>query len=246
MAGGFLGTLTTRLPLQGRPLSYDTLLRNPHCDHCGHILRWRDLIPLYSYFRLQGRCAFCKASIAKSYPLLELAAGFVPVVAMLATESLAELIALSILGWLLLAITVIDLKTRVIANVLTQTLLWLGLLVNLNGMFTPLHDAVVGILVGYASLWLLHHLFRTLTTKTLLGHDDFKMFAMCGAWVGWGQLSWLLMLTAVLLFLFWGIQMLRGRAQQLMGFSPAISSALFLLLLWPELPHRLDDVMILR
>ena len=43
-----------------------------HCVHCRKTLQARDLIPLWSYLVLQGKCRACHASISARYPLVEL------------------------------------------------------------------------------------------------------------------------------------------------------------------------------
>lgn len=43
------------------------------CPHCGHELAAKDLVPLFSWLLLRGRCRYCRASIGVQYPLVELA-----------------------------------------------------------------------------------------------------------------------------------------------------------------------------
>ena len=33
------------------------------CDACGHVLGWRDLIPVFTYLLAKGRCRYCGAKI---------------------------------------------------------------------------------------------------------------------------------------------------------------------------------------
>lgn len=42
------------------------------CPHCGHTLSWTDLVPLFSWLFLKGKCRYCGAEIGKLYPLTEL------------------------------------------------------------------------------------------------------------------------------------------------------------------------------
>ena len=42
------------------------------CLHCGHELRWYDLIPLVSWLTLKGRCRYCHKSIGRMEPLIEI------------------------------------------------------------------------------------------------------------------------------------------------------------------------------
>ena len=47
------------------------------CMSCRHKLNWSELIPLFSFLRLKGRCRHCRTKISLQYPLIELAAGLV-------------------------------------------------------------------------------------------------------------------------------------------------------------------------
>lgn len=44
------------------------------CMHCGHTLRARDLVPIFSYLALRGRCRYCGVRVSLQYPVVELAA----------------------------------------------------------------------------------------------------------------------------------------------------------------------------
>ena len=44
-----------------------------YCPHCRHQLSWRDLIPLFSFLILKGKCRHCRQKISLQYPLVELA-----------------------------------------------------------------------------------------------------------------------------------------------------------------------------
>lgn len=42
-----------------------------HCPHCRHTLQWADLIPIFSYVLLCGRCRYCRKHVSLQYPLVE-------------------------------------------------------------------------------------------------------------------------------------------------------------------------------
>ncbi len=45
------------------------------CPYCKQGLRWKDLIPVFSFLFLAGRCRYCKSKISAQYPLVEIATG---------------------------------------------------------------------------------------------------------------------------------------------------------------------------
>src|SRR5690606_4955661 len=96
----------------------------------------------------------------------------------------------------LLALALIDAESGLLPDLLSLPLLWLGLLINLNGAFTQLHDAVLGAAAGYLSLWGICQLFLLLTGKVGMGHGDFKLLAALGAWLGWLSLPWVLLISS--------------------------------------------------
>ncbi len=53
-----------------------------YCPNCKHKLSWKDLIPIFSFFELQGKCRYCKQKISWQYPLVEFATGILFVLAL--------------------------------------------------------------------------------------------------------------------------------------------------------------------
>jgi prepilin signal peptidase PulO-like enzyme (type II secretory pathway) len=47
------------------------------CPHCKHMLAWHDLVPVFSWLFLRGRCRYCNKAISKQYPLVEIAMALV-------------------------------------------------------------------------------------------------------------------------------------------------------------------------
>jgi len=68
--GSFLNVIIDRVP---REESF--LVGRSHCDYCKHTLAWYDLIPLFSFLALLGRCRYCKKFIGYKYPIVELTTG---------------------------------------------------------------------------------------------------------------------------------------------------------------------------
>lgn len=50
----------------------DLLRDRSECTHCHHKLAWYDLIPVFSWVFLKGKCRYCKKPISAQYPLVEL------------------------------------------------------------------------------------------------------------------------------------------------------------------------------
>ena len=102
-----------------------------------------------------------------------------------------------LLGLGLLALSMIDLETRLLPDSITMPLLWLGLAFNLFDTFAPLRDSVVGAMAGYVVLWAVFHGFKFVTGRDGMGYGDFKLLALLGAWLGWQALPGILLLGSL-------------------------------------------------
>ena len=111
----------------------------------------------------------------------------------------------------LLTLARVDAETGLLPDLLTQPLLWLGLLVNLNGTFVMLQHAVLGAVAGYLILWVVFRLFLLFTGREGMGHGDFKLLAAIGAWLGWAALPWVLLASSSLALAAAVLLRLRGR-----------------------------------
>ena len=169
------------------------------CPHCGHVVAWYENIPILSYLWLRGRCSACSQAISKRYPLIEFvtAALFAVAAWHLAPVSPMHFYAALVLLSFLIALACIDLDTYLLPDSLTMPLLWIGLLLNLNGLFVPLAEAVMGAVAGYLVLWSVYWLFKLSTGKEGMGYGDFKLLAALGAWFGWKMLLPIVLLSSL-------------------------------------------------
>ena len=206
------------------------------CPKCGHSIRFYENIPVLSWLLLSGKCSQCKNPISKRYPLVELitAALSLVVAQMYGVSSITFFMLL--LTWGLVALTLIDLDHMLLPDQIVLPLLWLGLLFNIQNGFVPLEDAVIGAAVGYMSLFSVFWLFKLLTGKEGMGHGDFKLFALFGAWIGW-QLLPLLILLASVAGAIVGISLMLFKShsrEQAIPFGPYLAIAGWLCILWGE------------
>jgi leader peptidase (prepilin peptidase)/N-methyltransferase len=219
---------------------FDLMVPRSRCPHCGHPIGAFENIPIVSYLWLRGRCSACGKRISPRYPLVEaLTAVLSAFVAWHFGFTVAAVGAL-LLTWALIALTFIDFDHQLLPDDLTLPLLWLGLLVNVDGVFAPLSSAVIGAAAGYLSLWLVYHGFRLLTGKEGMGYGDFKLFAVLGAWLGWQQLP-LIILAASFVGAITGLAfiLIFGRDRHLpIPFGPFLCVAGWIAMLWGEVISR--------
>lgn len=176
---------------------YNLIVPRSGCPHCGHQITALENIPVISYLALRGKCRKCKAPISPRYPAVELLTGALSGLVVWHFGSGTAGLAALLFTWLLVAMTFIDFDTQLLPDDLTYPLLWAGLLVNLDGTFVPLSDAVIGAAAGYLALWSVYWLFKLATGKEGMGYGDFKLLAALGAWLGWTMLPIIILLSSV-------------------------------------------------
>jgi leader peptidase (prepilin peptidase)/N-methyltransferase len=228
-AAAKLRTATTR---------YNLVVPGSACPHCGHVIRAWENIPILSYAFLRGRCAGCKARISLRYPIIEAVSGLLAAYIGWRFGFTLAMAGALVFAWALVALTAIDIDTQLLPDDITLPLLWLGLLVNLDGAFVLLQLAVIGAVAGYLSLWSVYWLFRLATGKEGMGYGDFKLLAAIGAWLGWKMLPAVILLSSLVGAVV-GIAMIAfarlGRNTPI-PFGPYLAAAGLIALFWgPEI-----------
>ena len=207
-----------------------------HCPKCNTPVKAWQNIPIVSFLLLRGRCSQCKTSIGIRYPLVELVTAVMTAVLIVKFDWGWQLGAMVAFTWLLIAMSVIDIDHQILPDPMTLGLLWLGLLVNSQGLFTDLESAVYGAALGYGVLWAFFWIFKLATGKDGMGYGDFKLLAALGAWLGFQSLLTIIILSSVVgaVVGIAGILIL-GRDRQLpIPFGPYLAMAGWIAALWGD------------
>ena len=202
--GSFLNVVIHRVPImiqegeQSENMPAFTLATpRSHCTQCKYPIPFWGLIPIFGFLILGGKCHHCKLRISWRYPLVELVTMGMTFY-IFATLGLTPLaFATTFFSFALIALLFIDLETQLLPDIITLPVLWVGLLLNSFDMFTSLHDAVIGAVLGYMALWTVAAIFRRLRGVEGMGYGDFKCTAMLGAWLGWEALPWILVIASL-------------------------------------------------
>lgn len=184
-------------PIDEYPAKYNLVVPGSACPKCkSNIKPWHN-VPVIGWLSLKGKCANCKTPISARYPTIELLTGIF--IATLAWHfgPTWQFVYASILTFVLVALTGIDLDEMLLPDQLTLPILWLGLIINLNGIYTSPQDAIIGAAAGYLSLWSVFWLFKLVTGKEGMGYGDFKLLAVFGAWLGWQMLPLIILLSSL-------------------------------------------------
>ncbi|MCS6116924.1 prepilin peptidase [Shewanella baltica] len=184
-------------PIDAFPEKYNLVVPGSACTKCKTSIKpWHNL-PVLGWLMLKGKCAACHAPISARYPIIEFITGLL--IATLAWHfgPSWQFVFASILTFVLVALTGIDLDEMLLPDQMTLPLLWLGLIINLNHTFASPTDAIIGAAAGYLSLWSIFWLFKILTGKEGMGYGDFKLLAVFGAWLGWQMLPLVILLSSL-------------------------------------------------
>ena len=206
------------------------------CPNCGHQLHFWENIPVLSYLILKAKCSSCGEKISLQYPAIEILTGITSLVVAYTFGVTLQTVAALFFTWILIALTLIDLKKQLLPDNITLPLLWLGILLSFSDLFTDLKSSVIGAMAGYLILWSVYQLFKLLTKKEGMGFGDFKLLAALGAWVGYSYLPQIILLSSVVGSIA-GISMLiigSTRQQEPIPFGPYLAVAGWIALLWGE------------
>jgi len=167
------------------------------CPSCSHKIRAWENIPVMSFLFLKGKCSSCKAAISIRYPIIELSTALLSVVIANHFGVTLETVSALILTYALIALSMIDFDHQLLPDDITLPLLWIGLFLNIFGIFTDLQSSVIGAISGYLALWSVFWLFKLLTGKEGMGYGDFKLLAVFGGWLGWQFLPQIILLSSL-------------------------------------------------
>jgi leader peptidase (prepilin peptidase) / N-methyltransferase len=213
LVGSFLNVVIHRLPrmmerewaaqcaeLRGEtpepPVRYNLVVPRSACPKCGHMITAVENVPVLSWLVLRGKCRACKAPISARYPFVEALTGVLSGVLAWQFGFGWALAGALVFSWAMVALTFIDLDTTLLPDDITLPLVWLGLLLNIQGTFVPLATAVIGAVVGYLALWSVYWGFKLLTGKEGMGYGDFKLLAAIGAFLGWKVVPLVILLSS--------------------------------------------------
>ncbi|MEE6450099.1 prepilin peptidase [Gottfriedia acidiceleris] len=173
--GSFFNVVGVRVPI-GKSI----ILPGSSCSNCGHKLSALELIPVFSFLLLRGKCRSCGLVISKQYVLFEI------LTAMLFVFSIYEfgfhkelLIALSIIS-LLIIIVVSDVNYMIIPNRILLFFLFIFSFERILFPLDPWWSSIVGALGTFMILLLIN-----VITNGGMGGGDIKLFSVLGIILGW-------------------------------------------------------------
>jgi len=151
------------------------------CMKCGYQLKWYDLIPVFSYLFLKGKCRKCKESISLMYPIVELLTGILFAVSYYSFGFSYDLVIALIISSLFSIVIVSDLNYLIIPD---QVLLISGILIAIINLLNyGLKDGLLAISNGvimFLIMLLIMKFGNFVFKKESLGGGDIKLMFVLG------------------------------------------------------------------
>ncbi len=216
--GSFLNVCIYRIPLK-----QDIVYTSSHCMNCGTKVKWYDLIPVVSYLVLAGKCRTCKTKLSKQYPLIELlnGAAYLGIFHYLGLSYEAGM--MCVLFSVLLVITLIDIRYKIIPNSILIFLMIIGI------VYVVLVDQkFISSIIGFFAVSLILLIIAVISNGQM-GGGDIKLMAVCGFIIGWQKILVALLIGSVFGSIIGVILIILkiNKKKQQIPFGPYLSAGVF-------------------
>ena len=224
--GSFYTVVGERMP-EGKSI----ITPPSHCPNCGHVLKFYELIPVFSFIFLRGKCSKCKSKIPVLSTLIELLTGILFLISFLVFGiSIKFFIALIFISMLMIII-VSDIRYMLIDD---EILIIASILIFILSIFEyGIKDALIYVLYGiicFIVMFLIKILGDFIFKKESMGGGDIKLMFVFGLTMGIP-----LSIASIFLASFIGLPisliMLKKNSSHELPFGPYLSIAAIILFL---------------
>lgn len=222
--GSFYNVVGCRLPKKE-----SILTPSSHCTKCNHRLTFLELIPVFSYLFLGGKCKCCKQKISLFYPIIELMTGILFMISYLKFHfSVNFFISITLIS--ILAIVVVsDYEYMVICDevlIIGNILLLIEIIIG-NGIKSSFISIING-LIAFFIMWLIKILGDFLFKKESMGGGDIKLMFTFGMTLGILN-SMMTIFLAAFIGLPVSLILLKTKKEHEIAFGPFLSIAALIL-----------------
>lgn len=232
IVGSFLNVLIFRIPLKE-----DIAIERSHCMHCGHVLTWYELIPLFSWIIQGGKCRSCKAKISIQYPIVEALNAILWMAVVLVWGPQWETLLFCICSSILIVLAVIDERTQEIPIGLNIAIAILGIarvILSATGVAYssgPWYEYIIGAFV-VSGLFLL---IVIVTKGRGMGGGDVKLMAAAGLLLGWKHILLAMMIGCILGSIIHITRMAldkKKKKEHVLAFGPYLAMGIYITILF--------------
>ena len=175
--GSFLNVCIYRIP-QGISVVRGNGGRSM-CQECGKTLKWYDLVPVFSYILLKGKCRYCKSHISFRYPLVELANSILWGLCAYMFGLEWKMAVYCVFSSILLVLAMIDWDIQEIPYRFQIMIICLGIVSIFLPGFPTIKERLIGAVVISVPMMILTLLMNG------FGGGDIQLMAVSGFLLGW-------------------------------------------------------------
>lgn len=229
LIGSFLNVCIYRIPAEKSIVSPPS-----SCGSCDHRLGALDLVPIFSYLFLRGKCRHCGAKVSKRYLLVELFTGILICLIYLKYGINYLFFKYSILTFFLIVIALIDYDTTDVYSITTIPAIAIGFIFvcfesfkGVSGVIEFLNNlffGVLGAIIAFIVIWLICKLTGA------MGEGDIEIAVLSGIFIGWELTIFMILFSFIIGGVFGLILILTGKKKRtdFIPFGPSIAMATFL------------------
>ena len=222
VTGSFLNVCIYRIPL------HQSIVTAPsHCMTCGERLKWYDMVPVFSWLILGGKCRNCKSKISAQYPLIEALNGVLYVVVCAVNGLNLTSLVFCLMTSALLVLSLIDWRTYEIPFGINVFLFILGVMATIldsGNIFSHL----IGMVCVSGFLGILY----LASGGRAIGGGDIKLMFACGLILGWQRIILAFLLGCIIGSVIHLIRIRIKGAGHVLAMGPYLAAGIFLAALW--------------
>ena len=220
--GSFLNVCIYRIPLG------ESIVTAPsHCMTCGRKLKWYDMVPVFSWLFLGGKCRNCKSKISVQYPIIEGVNGILYVMICAVNGLEWSSMIYCFMASALLVLSIIDWRTYEIPFGINVFLFVLGVAMTILDRGN-LAEHLIGMICVSGLLGILY----LLTGGRAIGGGDIKLMFACGLILGWKLILLAFFLGCIIGSVVHIIRMSVKKAGRMLAMGPYLSAGILLAALW--------------
>jgi leader peptidase (prepilin peptidase)/N-methyltransferase len=220
--GSFLNVCIFRIP------NHETVVtERSHCMRCGYQLSWYDMVPVFSWLFLRGRCRKCKEPISPQYPIIEAMNGILYLLVFVVNGFSVQSILYCLLMSALLVLSVIDWRTYEIPIGINIFILCLGILQVITD-----YKNWMNYLAGFLCISILLELILLISRGRAIGGGDVKLMAAAGLLLGWKRIILAFLLGCIIGSVIHLLRMKLSGADRVLAMGPYLSAGIAIAALW--------------
>ena len=253
LVGSFLNVVIFRVPKEE-----SVAKKRSHCMSCGYQLAWFDLIPVFSWLALKGKCRKCGAKISVQYPIIEALNAVLTVLTFMVLQGRnaytifenfrLETLLIALMGSALICVAVIDFRTQYIPPGLNYFIAGLGVIniiyrilryyVLADPDFRNFYDVDLPLyIIGFFAVsvpLLLIHVISSVVKEEAMGLGDVKLMAAAGLLIGWKNILAAFIIGCVLGSIIHVARMKISKVGRVLAFGPYLAAGIMIAALWGD------------